>query len=95
MWLFADGTRQSTEAEGPLAKPNRRWVQTVTQRMSCYRKAQREEAQNATPGRREQPSSYTGNIEIVADTENIQNIKNNDGRATALVQRHFKTTKHA
>ena len=45
VWLFADGTWQSTEAEGPLAKPNRRWVQTVAQKMSCYRKAQREEAQ--------------------------------------------------
>ena len=45
VWLFADGTWQSTEAEGPLAKPNRRWVQTVAQKMACYRKAQREEAQ--------------------------------------------------
>ena len=45
VWLFADGTWQSTEAEGPLAKPNRRWVQTVAQKMSCYRNAQREEAQ--------------------------------------------------
>ncbi|WP_147579030.1 HNH endonuclease signature motif containing protein [Corynebacterium propinquum] len=45
VWLFADGTWQSTEAEGPLAKPNRRWVQTVAQKMACYRNAQREEAQ--------------------------------------------------
>lgn len=48
VWLFADGTWQSTEAEGPLAKPNRRWVQTVAQKMSCYRKAQREEAQKCS-----------------------------------------------
>ena len=45
VWLFPDGTWQSTEAEGPLAKPNRRWVQTVAQKMACYRNAQREEAQ--------------------------------------------------
>ncbi|MDK8718583.1 HNH endonuclease signature motif containing protein [Corynebacterium pseudodiphtheriticum] len=45
VWLFADGTWQSTEAEGPLAKPNRRWVQTLRQKMACARKAHREEAQ--------------------------------------------------
>lgn len=45
VWLFADGTWQSTEASGPLAKPNRRWVQSVAQKMACYRNAQREEAQ--------------------------------------------------
>lgn len=45
VWLFTDGTWQSTEADGPLAHPNRRWVQTLRQRQACYRKAHREEAQ--------------------------------------------------
>ena len=45
VWLFADGSWQSTEADGPLAPSNRRWVQTVAQKMNCHRKEQREQAQ--------------------------------------------------
>lgn len=45
VWLFADGSWQSTEADGPLAETNRRWVQTVAQKMNCHRKEQREQAQ--------------------------------------------------
>ncbi|WP_454973390.1 HNH endonuclease signature motif containing protein [Corynebacterium propinquum] len=45
VWLFPDGTWQSTEADGPLAKPNRRWVQTLRQKIACARNAHREEAQ--------------------------------------------------
>ena len=45
VWLFADGSWQSTEADGPLAETNRRWVQSVAQKMNCHRKDQREQAQ--------------------------------------------------
>lgn len=45
VWLHADGSWQSTEAEGPLAGSNRRWAQTVAQKIECYRQASRENAE--------------------------------------------------
>ena len=58
VWLHADGSWQSTEAEGPLAGANRRWAQTVAQKIECYRQASRENAEQQH--RREQQREQRG-----------------------------------
>ena len=89
VWLFPDGTWQSTEADGPLAKPNRRWVQTLRQKIACARKAHREEAQKEKlreeKHRAQQAQQHTQqntmNTTLTDDAENTGNAR----RASAPV----------
>ena len=49
VWLFEDGTWELTEPDGPLAPKNRRWVQTVGQRIANRR------ANHRAPKKEEKP----------------------------------------
>ena len=73
VWLFPDGTWQSTEADGPLAKPNRRWVQTLRQKIACE-KHRAQQAQQHT-------QQNTMNTTLTDDAENTGNAR----RASAPV----------
>lgn len=58
VWLFADGSWQSTEADGPLSAPNRRWVQSVQEKMDYHRQAVREEAKEQARRLEEQEENW-------------------------------------
>ena len=45
VWLFDDSTWATTSPEGPLSDGMKRWVQTVGQHITAYRKFAREQAQ--------------------------------------------------
>lgn len=45
VWLFDDSTWATTCPEGPLSDGMKRWVQTVGQHITAYRKFAREQAQ--------------------------------------------------
>ena len=68
MWLFTDGTWQTTTAAGPLAPETCNWLQTVDQAIATRRANARERALNTNP-KPDTPDTEPTNTHTDHDTE--------------------------
>ena len=68
VWLFVDGTWQTTTATGPLAPETCNWLQTVDQAIATRRANARERALNTTP-ELDTPDTEPTNSNTHPDTE--------------------------
>ena len=68
VWLFTDGTWQTTTATGPLAPETCNWLQTVDQAIATRRANARERALNTTP-ELDTPDTEPTNSNTHPDTE--------------------------
>ena len=67
VWLFTDGTWQTTTATGPLAPETCNWLQTVDQAIATRRANARERALNTNP--EPEPTNTNTNHDTEPDYE--------------------------